>query len=350
MEGFKFGLKRFLAERQVFVSIVIFGVMGMLSDLFSELNWHIVSITLKIVAIFSLIGIFVIDLLFRRKRDSIKVPLIFTTQSGIMEARRMFKDFTHTMRLNSKVIQRVTNLSDTDLLIQLDYDPRTQKNPESKEHWLLAWRELLEMWEFIDHTLKKELPSGETYCYHIYPHIWLPLSFAMGASVNLRRPIVLYHRQANEFYRVIDLSEPRKLFEEPDPSIPPPEKIPENFDTLPNTEKLILHLCISERHTIPDFKAHPDYEKSANAGLVYRFTLDPTKNWLGYVQWLFKESKPLLGRYKAVDICLAGTSPIVFALGMAFSRTPKITVCDYQNGLYIPVFSLMAIEKRLPFD
>jgi hypothetical protein len=74
------------------------------------------------------------------------------------------------------------------------------------------------------------------------------------------------------------------------------------------------------------------------------------KGVVGYVQWLYREAKPLLGRYREIDICLACPSPVAFALGMAFSRTPKITVCDYQNGKYVPVFSLELIEERLPFD
>ncbi len=78
--------------------------------------------------------------------------------------------------------------------------------------------------------------------------------------------------------------------------------------------------------------------------------LDPNEDWLSYVQHLFREARPLVAKYRKVDICLMGPSTIAFALGMAFSRTPKITVCDYQNGQYVPVFSFAEIEKRLSFD
>lgn len=344
-------VKRFLAEREALIGIVIFGVLVMLADICSDLDWHFTAALLRLCGIASLIMLFALDWWLRRYHPPVAVPIVFTTETERQAARRMFETFTLTQRLPANFIEQVTSVRQDDLLIRLDYNPRSQKDPENPQHWQKAWQELLREWETeIDRRLKQDLPAGETFCYHIYPHLWMPLAFAMGASVDLRRSIVLYHRQQDAFFLVLNLTDPRKLFDEPDPSIPQPERVPENFDTLPSTEKLILHLCISDRHDVPEFKAHPDHGKAANAGLVYRQALDPKSNWLGYVQWLYREAKPLLGRFQQVDICLVCPSAIAFALGMAFSRTPKVTVCDYQNGCYVPVFSLAEIEKRLPFD
>jgi hypothetical protein len=148
----------------------------------------------------------------------------------------------------------------------------------------------------------------------------------------------------------MDLREPRRLFHEPDKAIEPPKRVPDDWTNLPEGGKLILHLGITDRHPFPEFTAHPDHLTAVSVGLVYRFALDPQKDWLGYVQWLYREARELLGKYQQVDLCIASPSPIAFALGMAFSRTPKVTVCDYQNGKYVPVFSPSEIEKRLPFD
>jgi len=51
-----------------------------------------------------------------------------------------------------------------------------------------------------------------------------------------------------------------------------------------------------------------------------------------------------------VELCLICPSAIAFALGMAFSRTPKLTVCHWINNQYVPVFKIAEIEARLPFD
>ncbi|MFA0733396.1 MAG: hypothetical protein LKKZDAJK_002705 [Candidatus Fervidibacter sp.] len=344
-------LKRFLAEREALIGIVIFGVLVMVADILSDLEWHGVAAFLRIVGIAALVALAVLDWIFRFRKVSIVVPLVFTTARDRQSARRLFESFIQSSRLSVKPVEQMTKVRSDDLLIQLDHDPRSSPGAENPERWEKAWRELLREWEEeVDRRLKQELLAGETFCYHIYPHLWMPLAFAMGASVDLRRPIVLYHQQQEKFSRVMELTNPRVLFEEPDSSIAPPEKVPQDFATLPQKERLILHLGITDRHNFPEFAAHPDYANAANAGLVYRKALDPNENWLGYVQWLYREAKPLLGRYREIDICLACPSPVAFALGMAFSRTPKITVCDYQNGKYVPVFSLELIEERLPFD
>ena len=344
-------LKRFLAEREALIGIVIFGVLVMVADILSDLEWHGAAAFLRIVGIAALVALAVLDWIFRFRKVSIVVPLVFTTARDRQSARRLFESFIQSSRLSVKPVEQMTKVRSDDLLIQLDHDPRSSPGAENPERWEKAWRELLREWEEeVDRRLKQELLAGETFCYHIYPHLWMPLAFAMGASVDLRRPIVLYHQQQEKFSRVMELTNPRVLFEEPDSSIAPPEKVPQDFATLPQKERLILHLGITDRHNFPEFAAHPDYANAANAGLVYRKALDPNENWLGYVQWLYREAKPLLGRYREIDICLACPSPVTFALGMAFSRTPKITVCDYQNGKNVPVFSLELIEERLPFD
>jgi hypothetical protein len=137
----------------------------------------------------------------------------------------------------------------------------------------------------------------------------------------------------------MDLREPRRLFHEPDTAIEPPKRVPDDWTNLPKGGKLILHLGITDRHSFPEFTAHPDHQTAVSVGLVYRFALDPQKDWLIYVQWLYREARELLGKYQQVDLCIASPSAIAFALGMAFSRTPKVTVCHYyQDSKYVPVF------------
>lgn len=343
-------LRRFLAEREDLISIVIFGVLVMLADIFSDLDRHSIAASLRFIGIFALILLF-LGAWLRYRRKPLPIPVIFTTETDRQLARQMFETFTTTQHLSVKLVEQATSLRQNDLVIRLDHNPRNQPDPQNPQQWEKAWRELLREWESeIDSPLKRDLSAGESFCYHIFPHLWVPLEFAMGASVGLRRSIILYHRQQDRFFRVLDLTNPRCLFSDPASSAPQPEKVPEDFSTLLEAEKLILHLCISDRHDVPEFKAHPDHKMAANAGLVYRKALDTSEDWLGYVQWLYREAKPLLGRYSQVDICLVCPSAIAFALGMAFSRTPKLTVCDYQSNAYVPVFSLAEIEKRLPFD
>ena len=343
-------LRRFLVEREVLLGLVIFGVLVMFADFCSDMDWHFTAAVLRFLGILALFTLLGLDLWFRFRGRPIDVPLMFTTLQDRNAARSEWERFLTASRLRPpvKLIEQISSVREEDLLIRLDQDPKSSPNPED---WRRAWQELIREWEKeVDRQLKRDLLAEERFCYHILPHVWLPLSFALGASVGLRRPIVLYHRQEGRFFKVLDLSEPRRLFHEPDEATEPPKRVPEDWASLTEGEKLILHLGITDRHPFPEFSAHPDFQNAANAALVYPFALDPKWNWLGYVQWLYREAKELLGKYQQVDLCIASPSAIAFALGMAFSRTPKITVCDYQDGKYVPVFSLSEIEKRLPFD
>ncbi|MCX7642637.1 MAG: hypothetical protein N2116_02355, partial [Armatimonadetes bacterium] len=58
-------LKRFLAEKEVLISVVIFGVLVMLADIFSDLNWQGFSVALRVLGVLSLIGLFILDIWFR---------------------------------------------------------------------------------------------------------------------------------------------------------------------------------------------------------------------------------------------------------------------------------------------
>lgn len=338
-------LRRFVAERGAFISVIVFGLCAMLADFCADMNWRFFAALLRFVGIVILIVLLVYEI--KRRSRPLATPLVFTTESSREVARQMFVRFVASQRLSVKPIETIHRLQASDLVISLHRNPYNSPNPAD---WEEAWRDLLKEWEKeVDQRLRSTLLPDEQVCYHIFPHLWLPLAFAMGASVDLRRSIVLYHRQEDRFYRVLDLTYPRRLFEAPNGSVSPPEKVPSDFATLPEAEKLILHWVISDYY-IPQFDAHPDYASAANAGLVYRMALDPTTDWLPYVQWLFREAQPLVAKYQQVEVCLYCPAVIAFALGMAFSRTPKITVCDLQQAKYVPVFSLATIEQRLPFD
>jgi hypothetical protein len=201
----------------------------------------------------------------------------------------------------------------------------------------------------VDKKLKEKVsPSGRIY--HLYPHVWNPLSFQLGASVGLRRSIMLYHAQKDQFYRPLDLTEPRKLGEKPTGSVSPPRVIPEDLDTLPKKEKLILHIFTIARHSV-DFEKHPDHLNSANAAIIYDHDLPNKEDWLPYVQWIFQKANPLMTKYKEVEICMSGPSVVAFALGMAFSRSAHISFCQFfSDRRYRPVLSLKLLEEKLWFD
>jgi hypothetical protein len=343
-------IQRVLVEVEVLIGLLVFGLVTMVADLFADLGSPLAAIV-RVIGLAFFVGY--VAYIFWQRTRVLPVPLLFTEETDRRNARNMFQQFVDVagLRKSIRVIESSFPLRQTDLVVILNRpNPRNCPDPDV---WKDAWEELLREWEReVDRGLGRKLR-----CYHILPHGALPLSFALGASVGLRRRVILYHRQPvqEEVFRVVDLSEdPRQLFQLPsEAQVKTPEQHPANLQTLPQRDQLILHLLITERHVgnfQDQIQLHPDYDNADNVILAYLEALDPEQSWLPYVQHLFHAAQPLLNRYRRVDLCLLCPSAIAFALGMAFSRTPFITVCDWQNNCYVPVFSLTEIEEHLPFD
>lgn len=344
-------LKRLMTEREVLIGLVIFGLTAMVADLLDDLNLSTPAAGVRSVGLLLLILLLAWEFGLRpRLRRPAPVPLMLTEETDRAKARAQFNAFVQSANLTHvlKVLEYLSPLQREDLVIRLDRaNPRNSSRPAD---WWPAWNELLREWEHqVDNKLSGEPFASEGRCYHIVPHLALALSFALGGSVGLRRSVILYHYEQERYYRTLDLTEPRCLFREPDASCPPPECTPEDLSTLTDAEKLILHLSISDRHPI-GFDSHPDSSRAISAAVAYKKALNPQEDWLPYVQRLWQKASPLMGRYRHIDVCLMCPSVVAFALGMAFSRTPGVTVCHWLNDQYVPVFPFTEIERRLPFD
>lgn len=350
-----FWLKRSIVEKEVLIGFLIFGLSSMIADTLSDLGREKSAATVRFIGIFIIIMFVIGDCLLRWIERSLEIPIMFTEETDNNTSHNMYESFVQSDRkLNngSKLLRKIPSMRFKDPVIKLGKsNPRNSNDPED---WILAWDGLLKEWENgIDKELMEKPLSNEGCCYHILPHVALPLAFALGASVNLRRPLVLYHYQSfdNKFFKVLDLKDPREVIYEPDTNAPiiPPKTIPENIN-LDGGSKLILHIIISARH-VENFQLHEDHLNATNVAIIYNTDLDPKDDWLPYVQEIVKRAKPLIHRYEDVDVCLICPSVVAFALGMAFSRRGSLKVCHWSSeGKYIPVFPLSEIESHPPFS
>jgi hypothetical protein len=350
-----FWLKRSIVEKEVLIGFLIFGLSSMIADTLSDLGREKSAATVRFIGIFIIIMFVIGDCLLRWIERSLEIPIMFTEETDNNTSHNMYESFVQSDRkLNngSKLLRKIPSMRFKDPVIKLGKsNPRNSNDPED---WILAWDGLLKEWENgIDKELMEKPLSNEGCCYHILPHVALPLAFALGASVNLRRPLVLYHYQSfdNKFFKVLDLKDPREVIYEPDTNAPiiPPKTIPENIN-LDGGSKLILHIIISARH-VENFQLHEDHLNATNVAIIYNTDLDPKDDWLPYVQEIVKRAKPLIHRYEDVDVCLICPSVVAFALGMAFSRRGSLKVCHwFSEGKYIPVFPLSEIESHPPFS
>ncbi len=279
---------------------------------------------------------------------------MFTEAEKREDARAELKQFEHSTRTERtvKLLDSNSPVREEELYIQLD-DAKTLRQKDESTRWRKALQKLVrECDEEVDERLKRWIVGQyKGMVYLVSPNVVLPPAFYLGAAVGLRRPLKIYQRNApGDYHLAIDLSEtPRRLLEPPAQDITEIRTIPEDAAP-PETqqERLILHLLIG-RHE-PRFEAHPDHATAVSVGFYYPETLPHEGDWLPYVQTFVQLAKPWVERYKQIDICLAVPHAVAMALGMAFSRSPKVRLCHWYQGTYKPVAELRWIEQKLPFD
>jgi hypothetical protein len=278
------------------------------------------------------------------------VPLVLSEVTNADEALRLFNTFVSTTGLPDGA---GASLSRDQLALCLDASAASLRASKSEQDWEAAWERLVSAWEVVDSRVAREYPTG--YLYHLFPHLVLPLAFAVGAAVDLRRALVLYHREQERYFAVMDLGQARRLFEPPPENSPAPERLVQEGST--GADKLIVHFFISDRHPF-SFANHPEYVVADSVAFLYRQALPSGGDWLSYVQYFVAGYREHVekGNYREIEICLLGPAVVAFALGMALSREPRIAVCQWFGGdsppAYAPVFRLAAIERRskLPFS
>ncbi|MEJ5251880.1 MAG: hypothetical protein HPY54_08920 [Chthonomonadetes bacterium] len=341
-------LKSILLERETLLTIGIFGLAQMVADLFSDAGYSAGAMITRLAGIALVLAVLVASWL--RKPSSLSVPLLLIEENKKEDARARYHAFVKQIGLGSSVreIGRVSPVREEELYIRMTPTIRDTSAPEK---WHEEFLRLIREWdEEVDERLYRWYPDYHSgLVYHLRPMVVLPMAFALGATVGLRRSVVLYHSSPQgSAYRVMDLREPRRVLEPPDQECPL-QQIPEEIK--PPEEKqrqLILHIVLSDHH-FPDLSAHVEHQSAVNLALYYNQRLPDSGEWLPYVQTVWQRVKPWIHAFQRVDICLICPDAVAFALGMAFSGNPHIRVCHRIGTQYVPVVHLEWLKEYLAF-
>ncbi len=344
-------LRRLLHEREALITIGVFGLMQMMADFFADWGLTTISASCRAVGFGLVLTLLLLGL--KRRTAPLNVPLCFGEQESRQELLATLDRFVISTGL-SKAVREINQLSPVDraeLAIRLSPDVRNSRN---RDTWQEAFTRLLAEWEKeVDDRLHRWLPGVHSgIVYHIRPGVVLPLAFALGYAVGLRRSVVLYHSSpTGEFYCVMNLTHPRVLFENPPPSQTyafqqvPPDLIPPEQ----GRERLILHFVVSDHHQ-PALNAHPEHEHATSVAIYLPQALPRNHDWLPCAQMIWRLASPWVQAFRQVDICLAVPDALAFALGMTFARTPHLRVCHWFGEQYLPVLDLQRLATRPPFD
>lgn len=271
-----------------------------------------------------------------------RIPLLFTEADAGTAAQTMFDNFARRVGLQPQ---------DLPANLQLVFPVSTGlRETRIRSTWASAWRDAGQRWNDADQRIRHTF-AGTDWSYHVQPHVVLPLSFALGATVGLRRPITLYHMQEERYFPALDLTHPRVLYEEPAPGTVEMPSVVRPEDQRDSgrkpVDKLILYVVISDRHKVA-FNRHPHWKKADSLALIYDHVL-PEADWLPYVQHIVHAASGFVQPYRQVDLCLICPSAVAFALGMSFARTPKVSVCHWfgSKERYLPVLSLRRFERHV---
>lgn len=334
--------KRILSESWVelknnFLPVIFFLnlILGFIIRLFPKLT--LLSNIFIVIAI-AMFFFWAIKIALRKKH--IEIPIMFEENPHVDNTL-----FTRFMESNGITFdKRLVNNDTKSLSIGFikNKNLRASKEPDD---WKKAWNEMVENWEDLEKQVRAKIDKGIGYI--VFPHVPIALAFVLGASVNLRRPIRLYHFQEDSFYPVLRIQSRKYLFPEKISDKYEPPKIDNNFkqDLLTNVTKLDVYISIG-RHKIDPIQ----YSQNCHYIILEYDNLNPEIVWLPYVQHIVKIVNGLINKYKEVNIRLITPSVIAFALGMAFSRSQNITVSTHLENNYFQVFSLKTIETEYPLD
>jgi len=330
---------------KILPAIVLIGIIsGVIIVLFPNLTIGIYIFFAIVIAMFFLLAI---KIAFRKKH--IEIPIMF--EENLHVDNTLFTRFMESngITFDNKLVNN--DIKSLSIGLIKNKNPRASKEPDD---WKKAWNEMVKNWEDLEKQVRAKIDKGVGYI--ILPHVPMALAFVLGAAVNLRRPIRLYHLQEDLFYPVLRVQSRKYLFPDKISYKYEPPEIYNNFNqnSSTNNKKLDVYISIG-RHKIDPIQ----YSQNCHYMILEYDNLNPKIDWLPYVQHIVKIVNGLINNYKEVNIRLITPSVIAFALGMACSRSQNITVSTYLENNYFQVFSLKTIEteyplgsskKRLPFS
>jgi len=309
---------------------VILGAIVIIFPGLTLLSKIIICIIILIVLIWCIIVVL--------RKKHIEIPIMFEENTNVNDS--LFGRFINEMNFDAKLVNN--DIKSLSIGLIDNKNPRASKEPDD---WKKAWNEMVENWEDLEKQVRAKIDKGIGYI--VFPHVPMALAFVLGASVNLRKPIRLYHFQEDSFYPTLKIKSRKCLFpEEISDKYEPPE-IYNNFDqnSSTNNKKLDVYISIG-RHKVDPIQ----YSQNCHYIILEYDNLNPEIVWLPYVQHIVKIVNRLINNYKEVNIRLITPSVIAFSLGMAFSRSQNITVSTFLDNNYFQVFSLKTIETEYPLD
>ncbi|HEK25336.1 MAG TPA: SAVED domain-containing protein [Hydrogenobaculum sp.] len=301
------------------------------------------------------------ELLYYLGEGPIDIPFI-NINRGLDEALNSLEKLENAMKEQIKFfslekLSKFFNIDKEDLILTTESLPPITEEDLSKENpWIKA---VLEFESKLKNIYDKV--GSRKRVIHFVGSI-SSLVFGLGVKFGSRKPVVVYHYQADTYNMVLDLSDEDKLRRI--------KHIKENLELLKleniksaNQEEVGVVIYFASHSPLGDVLRFSE-NKNLDIFLIEAKDLKgnipiPKKNeenfftllnlWSEIVREIYSALNMLKDRYKKLHIFLSVPVPIAFCLGMAVGHFMNATIYNYntksQDTPYYPVFD--TFDERL---
>ena len=287
------------------------------------------------------------ELVYWLGNKSLDIPFVFVVGKPKDEAFKSLK------KLEQKIKEKVTfysieklkeffSLEEDDLIAYTEKYLPVLKNEELERE--NEWSKQIKKYEEKLKNIYSKV-EGKNRIIHFGFSIPASLAMASGIKLGAKRPVVLYHYQADEYHQVIDLSDETKIR-----AIKEIEKNPENFKYISvyplkenSSEEVALSIWIASHNPHGDvlkFSEDKNWSVFAIENKAYPGNLPLNEEvWKGIAKEVYSAINILKNKSASFHIFLSSPVPEAFAIGMALGHFAKGVIYNFnsQNHSYYPV-------------
>ncbi|WP_297493484.1 SAVED domain-containing protein [Persephonella sp.] len=250
---------------------------------------------------------------------------------------------------NLKKLEKFFNINREDILLITGFLPQISKEDLKKEN---EWIKTIKTFEEKLKNIYSKI-SRKKRILHIASSV-SSLAFGMGIKFGAKKPVVIYHYQADEYFPVIDLSDDKKIRQIKQVKKEINLLEAEYLKKSENSRDLAVAIWIASHNLFGDVLRFCENKSCDVIGIKLKDNQGnlPVSNgrlWVDIVNQIYSVLNQLKNqKYERLHFFISSPVAISFALGMSVGHFINGTVYN-KNNQYFPVFEVEDSRMRSIF-